>query len=450
LLKLEDLTYKNYKLFINVCDFIIMELREIKEVVTSQAEEIKEKWQKTKIIKRHVDKNRLKGYLSYPNILAILGIRRCGKSILSIQLLKDEKYGYVNFDDERLANFNYKDFDKVLQAFVELYGEVEYIILDEPHNIEKWELFANRLRRTKKVIITGSNSKMLSGELATFLTGRYIDFVLFPFSFDEFLDYKEFSFEEKDAYSINKIGAVKKYLEEYIKIGGLPEAYLFGREILVRIYSDIIEKDIIKRLKIKRKATFKEFAKYLISLSGSEFTLSKLKNVFGVKDVHTIKNWISGMEDAFLIKMLQRFSPKLKEQFIAPKKVYCMDTGLGNVISYKLSENRGRLIENLVAIELLRRKSYWLNNWEIFYWKDYQQNEVDFVIKEGLEIKQLIQVTCASSKDEIERREIKALIKASELLKCEDLLIITWDYEDEIKVNSKAIMCLPLWKWLLK
>jgi uncharacterized protein len=427
-----------------------MELIEIKRVITSQAEEIKERFEKTKVIERHVDKNRLKSYLSHPNILAILGIRRCGKSILSIQLIKDEKYGYINFDDERLSNFNYKDFDKILQAFVELYGELEYIILDEPHNIEKWELFVNRLRRTKKIIITGSNSKMLSGELATFLTGRYIDFVLFPFSFSEFLDYKEFSFEEKDVYSINKIGAAKKYLEEYIKIGGLPEAYIFGREILVRIYSDIIEKDIIKRLKIKNKATFKEFAKYLISLSGSEFTLSKLKNVFGVKDVHTLKNWISGMEDAFLVKILQRFSPKLKEQFIAPKKIYCIDTGLGNVIGYKLSENKGRQIENLVAIELLRKISYKIGNFEIFYWKDYQQNEVDFVIKEGLKVNQLIQVTYASSKDEIEKREIRALIKASDLLKCKNLLIITWDYEDEIKVNNKTIKCLPLWKWLLE
>jgi predicted AAA+ superfamily ATPase len=427
-----------------------MELIEIKRVITSQAEEIKERFEKTKVIERHVDKNRLKSYLSHPNILAILGIRRCGKSILSIQLIKDEKYGYINFDDERLANFNYKDFDKILQAFVELYGELEYIILDEPHNIEKWELFVNRLRRTKKIIITGSNSKMLSGELATFLTGRYIDFVLFPFSFSEFLDYKEFSFEEKDVYSINKIGAAKKYLEEYIKIGGLPEAYIFGREILVRIYSDIIEKDIIKRLKIKSKATFKEFAKYLISLSGSEFTLSKLKNVFGVKDVHTLKNWISGMEDAFLVKILQRFSPKLKEQFIAPKKIYCIDTGLGNVIGYKLSENKGRQIENLVAIELLRKISYKIGNFEIFYWKDYQQHEVDFVIKSGSDIKQLIQVTYASSKDEIDKREIKALIKASDLLKCKNLLIITWDYEDEIKANNKTIKCLPLWKWLLE
>jgi hypothetical protein len=242
---------------------------------------------------------------------------------------------------------------------------------------------------------------------------------------------------------------VKKYLEEYIRIGGLPEAYLFGREILVRIYSDIIEKDIIRRLKIKRKTTFKEFAKYLISLSSSELTLSKLKNVFGVKDVHTIKNWVSGMEDAFLVKILQRFSPKLKEQFIAPKKIYCIDTGLGNVISYKLSEDKGKLIENLVAIELLRKISYKIDSFEIFYFKDYQQNEIDFVLKEGLKVKQLVQVTYASSKDEIEKREIKALLKASELLKCKDLLCITWDYEDEVKAENKKIVFKPLWKWLL-
>jgi predicted AAA+ superfamily ATPase len=140
----------------------------------------------------------------------------------------------------------------------------------------------------------------------------------------------------------------------------------------------------------------------------------------------------------------------LKEQFIAPKKIYCIDTGLGNVIGYKLSENKGRQIENLVAIELLRKISYKIGNFEIFYWKDYQQHEVDFVIKSGSDINQLIQVTYASSKDEIDKREIKALIKASDLLKCKNLLIITWDYEDEIKANNKTIKCLPLWKWLLE
>ncbi|MCM8803549.1 MAG: ATP-binding protein [Candidatus Omnitrophica bacterium] len=427
-----------------------MELEEIKRVIIAQKEEIKEKFEKTKIIERETNKNKLRKYLLAPNMLVILGIRRCGKSIFSLQIFEGMKYGYINFDDERLAEFTTKDFDKLLQSFYELYGEIEHIILDEPHNIEGWELFANRLRRTKKVIITGSNSRLLSGELASRLTGRYIDFILFPFSFREFLHYNDVILSKEDFYSTKKIAVVKKNLNDHLKVGGLPEAYLFGKEILVRIFSDIVEKDIIKRMKIKKKSIFKESAKYLISNSGSELTLSKLKNIFEIKDLHTIKDWINGMEEAYLIKIINRFSPKLKEQFIAPKKVYCTDIGIVNTIGFKLSQDIGRIIENLVTVELLRRKSYWFNDWEIYYWKDYQQREVDFVIKEGLNIKQLIQVTYASGKDEIEKREIKALLKASEQLKCKDLLVITWDYEDEVKIKNKKIVFKPLWRWLLE
>lgn len=389
--------------------------------------------------------------------MLILGIRRCGKSILSWQILKERiPFPYINFDDERLIGFRAQDFDRLLQAFYELYGDFEYIILDEPHNIKGWELFVNRLRRTKKVIITGSNSKMLAGELATHLTGRYIDFVLFPFSFREFIKFKNFSFQKKDFYSIKKIGLLKKLLEEYLKTGGFPESYFFGREILVRIYADIIEKDVLKRYKVKKKTTFKEASKYLISNASSDFSLNKLKNVFGIKDIHTMKNWLSILEDGYLIFVLERFSFKLKEQAIAPKKIYCVDTGLANVIGFRFSEDKGKMIENLVAVELLRRKNYWHNNWEIYYWKNYQQNEVDFVIKEGQKIKQLIQVCYDIENFKTKEREIKSLIKASKNLGCDDLLIIAWDYESEEKIlsssadrNEKEIKFVPLWKWLL-
>jgi len=434
-----------------------MKLEELKRIIISQKEEIDEKIKREKIILRNVDFSKLKKYISFPNILLILGIRRCGKSILSWQILKGkEPFPYINFDDERLIEFTTKDFDKLLQAFYELYGDFDYLILDEPHNITGWELFINRLRRTKKVIITGSNSKMLAGELATHLTGRYMDFVLSPFSFQEFLKFKNFSFENKDFYSIKKIGLLKKMLEDYLKTGGFPESYLFGREILVRIYTDILEKDVLKRYKVKKKKTFKEVSKFLISNSSSDFSLNKLKNVFGIKDIHTMKNWISFLENAYLILVLERFSFKLKEQAIAPKKIYCVDTGLANVIGFRLSEDRGKLIENLVAVELLRRKNYWHTNWDIFYWKNHQQNEVDFVIKEGKRIKQLIQVCYDIENFKTKEREIKSLIKASRDLGCDDLLVITWDYESGEKVvtsstdkKEKGIKFIPLWKWLL-
>jgi predicted AAA+ superfamily ATPase len=437
-----------------------VKIQELKKVIISQREEIEEKSKNEKIIPREVDFLKLKKYLSLPNILLILGVRRCGKSVLSWQILKDLKsLPYINFDDERLFDFTSKDFDLLLQAFYELYGDFDYVVLDEPHNIQGWELFVNRLRRTKKVIITGSNSNLLSGELATHLTGRYIDFTLFPFSFREFLRFYDFSPSLEDAYSTKKEAQVKKLLDDYLSTGGFPERLIFGREILVRIYSDIIEKDILTRYKIKKKKTFRELTRYLISNFSSEISFNKLKNIFGIKDVHTLKNWISFLESAYLIFILERFSFKLKEQFIAPKKVYCIDTGLADVMGFKLMEDKGKLMENLVAVELLRRKSYWYNSWEIYYWKDHQQNEVDFVIKEGKDVIQLIQVCYDLEMHKTKEREIKSLLKASKELRCDNLTIINWDYhgEEEVqnqlergKKSKKFIKFIPLWRWLIE
>lgn len=427
-----------------------MKSEELKRIIIAQREEIAEKFQKENIILREVDFSQLKKYLSIPNILAILGVRRCGKSILSWEILGNKRlFPYINFDDERLVEFDKKDFDKLLEVFYEIYGDFEYIILDEPQNISNWELFINRIRRTKRVIITGSNSRMISGELATHLTGRYIDFVLFPFSFREFLQSKNYSFQKEDFYSTKSAGLVKNFLEDYLKTGGFPETYFLGRELLVRIYSDILQKDVLKRFKLKKKTTFREITKYLITNISSEFSMNRLKNIFEIKDVHTLKNWLSFLQDAYLIFILERFSFKLKEQAIAPKKIYCIDTGLANSIGFAFSENKGRIIENLVAVELLRRKNYWHRDWEIYYWKDHQQNEVDFVINEGKRIKKLIQVCINIEEIKTRDREIKGLIKASKELNCDDLLIITFDHEGKDKYASKLIKFMPLWKWLL-
>jgi len=421
----------------------------IREIVIEQRREIEEILSSERIIEREI-KDISKEYLKYPNVLAILGVRRCGKSTFSWQIFSGKKFAYINFDDERLIDLKKEDLNKVLQVFYEIYGsDLENIILDEPHNIFGWELFVNRLRRTKKVIITGSNSKLLSGELVTRLTGRYIDFTLFPFSFREFLSFEKF--EIKEITTLER-GRIMNFLREYLENGGFPEFLKYRKSsILQRIYSDIITKDVIKRLKIKKETELKKIASFLVSNFSKEITYSSLKNLTQVKNLITISKWVNALKDAYLFFILERFSPKLKQQILAPKKVYCIDNGIINAIAFKISENFGRLMENLVAIELFRRKSYWFNNWEIYYFKDYQQREVDFVIKEGIRVKQLIQVTYASSKDEIEQREIKALEKAYELFKKDkpELLMITWDYEDILEKDNLEIKCIPLWKWLL-
>jgi len=319
--------------------------------------------------------------------------------------------------------------------------------LDEIQNVKKWELFVNRLRRTKKVIVTGSNSNLLSGELATHITGRYIHINLFPFSFREYLDLKQFN--KSKAYSTKENAQIMNFLRAYLELGGFPEANKFGKAMVSRIYEDILTKDVLLRYKIKKFAELKKLAKYLVTNFCDEISYSRLTSLTDAKHIATISNWISYLENSFLILKLERFAFKLRQQFIAPKKIYCIDTGIVNVIGFKFSENRGKFMENCVAIELQRKKSLEADI-EIYYWKDYQQNEVDFVVKRRKDIQQLIQVTYISNKLELKEREIKSLYKASKELKCKNLVVITWDYESEEKVDNKKIKYVPLWKWLLQ
>lgn len=418
---------------------------DLKGIIKEQRQELERIEREERIIER----DRLKearSYLNYPNIVVITGIRRCGKSVFSYLMDKGSRFAYINFDDERLVGLKAEELDKVLQAFYELYGDIEYIILDEPQNIEGWELFANRLRRTKKLIITGSNSQLLSGELATHLTGRYIAIKLFPFSFKEFLDFK--GIELLKAYTTQEKAKIFGALQEYLAFGGFPEVYKFGKPIVLGIYETILNKDLILRYNIRKAREFKDLAKYLLSNSSEEITYSRLSRNMGIKHVSTISNWISYMENAFLIFKLERFDFKLKQQFIAPKKIYCCDTGLVDLIGFKFSENYGKILENSIAIELQRRKEKNINL-EIYYWKDARQNEVDFVVKDGAKIFQLIQATYINNRQELKESRINSLIEASNHLKCNNLLFITWDFEGNEKSGAKEIKFIPLWKWLM-
>jgi len=427
-----------------------MEIKKIKKIIIDQKEEVAEFFKDEKIIEREVDLKRLKKYLNYPNILVISGVRRSGKSVLALQILEKEKYGYLNFDDERLAGFTAEDFNKVLEVFYELEGDLDYFIFDEIQNIKNWELFANRLRRTKKIIITGSNANLLSGELATYLTGRYINFTLYPFSFQEFLKYQGKKFGKNDFYSTKKISQIKKLFNRYTDKGGFPETYKLGQAIISNIFEDIIIKDILLRYKIKNQSAFKEMANYLLANFGQEISYSKLSNIFKIKDVHTTKNYVSYLSSTYLIFILERFSFKLKQQAIAPKKVYGIDTGLMNHLAFQFSENSGRLIENIIFLEFLRRKSYSKNDLEIYYWQDYSHKEVDFIIKKGKKIIQLIQICLNLGKTQTKEREIKALEKAMREFGLKQGIIITEDEEDEIKIGNKKIKVIPAYQWLLE
>jgi predicted AAA+ superfamily ATPase len=413
----------------------------VKSAIVDKEEELRNKVKTERIVERELKIEKI----SEDVASIITGVRRCGKSILAFLLTQQKNAAYVNFEDERLQ-LKQEELNTILEAIASLKGEVEFIVFDEIQYVNGWERFVSRILPTKKVIITGSNARLMSKEFSTFLTGRHINFELFPFSFREYLFLNNFS---PNIYLTKDIAKTKNLLVEYLKMGGFPLTYKVGRYFLSENYRDIVERDVVQRYNIRVRNALKDLAKYYISNCAQEVSFNKLKNILNLKSVHTVKNYSLYLSAAYLVFLLEKYSPKLKESIIAPKKVYCIDNGIVNTIGFKIAENLGNFMENLVAIELLRRRSYWFKEWEVYYWKDSQQNEVDFLIKEGLGVKQLIQVTYASGKDEVESREIKSLIKASDQLNCRDLQIITWDYEDELKLENRVIKFLPLWKWLI-
>jgi hypothetical protein len=389
----------------------------------------------------------------------IIGVRRAGKSslmILTIGKLGKERSVYINFENRKLLPLTEKYFDAIVELIYErnLLNKFErlYLFLDEVQRIEGWERYVRSIydefKGRIKIFISGSTSKLTASKLSYLLSGRHLTTYVFPLSFREFLSFKDFKipklFVEEDR------AKVFGFLKEYIEFGGFPEVVLSNKkeEMLETLMLDIINRDVLPYV-TKRKEVVEDFVYFLCSNSGKLLTFNKMAKLFARVSVVTAQKIFELLKDVLLFFDFMFFSPTVKAQLQYPRKIVCVDSGFINQFGFKFSEDRGRLIENLVGIELLRRFGL-VGKTKIFYWKDYQQHEVDFVIKEGLEIKQLIQVTYASSKDEIDKREINALLKASELLKCENLLIITWDYEDEIKANSKTIKCLPLWKWLLE
>lgn len=419
-------------------------VEEIRTAIVDREEEIKQKFEKETMIEREAE-NKIERLISRDAALIITGVRRCGKSIFAFMLSKGKECSYVNFEDERMP-VEAKELNSVMEAIYSLKGENPGILVfDEIQNVYGWEKFIARLIQNKKIIITGSNARLLSKELATYLTGRHIDFTLFPFSFREFLKFENF---EPNVHLTKDIAKTKNSLRTYLETGGFPLAYKIGKLFLIENYKDIIERDIVQRYKIKYVRVLKDLARHLISNISKEFSYNKLRNVLGVKSVHTIINYAGYLQNAYLIFVVERFSFKLKEQMLAPKKVYCIDTGLANVLGFKTSEKYGSLIENSVAVELFRKKSL-DRNLEIYYWKDHQQREVDFVVKAGRSVRQLIQV-CYDMEDlATKERETASLLKAGKELKCRNLLLITWDYDGEEEMDNRKLKFIPLWRWLL-
>ncbi len=387
-------------------------------------------------------------FLDSDLIKVITGPRRAGKSVFAILLLKDKDFAYINFDDENLLKIENQD--EIIKGLFEVYKKPQFILFDEIQNLKNWELFVNKLqRRGYNLILTGSNARLLSKELATALTGRHFAIEVLPFSFNEFLRARGLEFNRESLLLPETKGKILNTLTEFLKNGGYPEIVvknLDTKSYLDTLFDAVLLKDVVKRYKVRFTQKIYDLALYLISNFSGEFSYNKLKNILKFNSVNTIQNYARYIEESYLVILLNRFSYKMKEQLKSPKKIYAIDLGLIAAKSFQFSPNTGRLMENLVLVELLK-KDYKPNE-NVFYYKTRNQKEVDFVLKDNLEIKTLIQVLYQTDDLTVEKRELKALMEASQELNCEDLLVITWDKEGETMIKKKKIKFIPLWKWL--
>ena len=416
----------------------------LREVLIEQQKRIRA--QKSQNFVEREKLHEIKNFVKTNHAVIITGVRRCGKSVFLSQIANTffDSYYYVNFEDERLADFDLNDFNRLYEICLEHFGKSKTFFLDEVQNIAGWERWVRRMRDDGfKFFITGSNARLLSKELATLLTGRHLQFSIFPFSFKEFLKLRGFDLQKNDIYITERRALIQKYFSEYVKKGGFPEYLKDNRiEILQEYFNDIVQRDIVERYSIKNIKQLKELAKYLITNTANLTTYNQLKKITGIKSVNTAIKYFSYLENAYLLLSEKYFSYSLKRQISNPFKVFAIDHGLRGAISFKFSRDFGRIFETIVAIELKRR------NKEIYYWKNLLKEEVDFVVK-GNNAKELMQVSYDVSDIRTRERETKILVKAGKELKCKNLLVITEDYEAQEKRSSKRIKFIPLWKWLL-
>lgn len=385
-------------------------------------------------------------FVSHKINIVVTGHRRVGKSTFLLQWMRKHyknDFYYFDFSDERILDFKTKDFQLLQEVLLEQFGDKKIFFLDEIQGKPNWDKFVNRLYTGGyRFFITGSNAELLSKEISTYLTGRHYDILIYPFSFEEYLRFKNF----KENYKTTKGKTeINKLLKEYIKNGGFPEVVVYDNpDILTSIYADVINRDILNRYNIADENTFKKLALFLITNYSKEFSYTSLKNNFNMGSTHTAKKYVSYLINGYILFELNKYDPSLKNQERAAKKIYCIDTGLINQMAFKFSENLGKLYENIVFLEILRK------NKKVYFYRTDKNWEVDFLIQEKNKIISAIQVCYDLADPKTKERELKSLLYACDKFGLKEGIIITKDLDKEEKINNKIIKYIPLYKWLIE
>ncbi|MBS3781155.1 MAG: ATP-binding protein [Candidatus Thermoplasmatota archaeon] len=412
----------------------------------------------------HVKREFDKIFLENDKILTIIGPRRAGKTYLCYQLiewLKDEvpedNILYINFEDERLHPLEGDELTKLLDIYYELFSPEEgkkYFFLDEIQEMEHWEKWCRRIDEQEKdikLILTGSTSKLLSKELSTSLRGRTLNWKVFPFSFKEFLKTKDIDIDYEDRnifYSTKKRSRMKALFNEYLRDGGFPEIVLEEEEMLKKktlqeYFSTIYYKDIIERFNVGNIPALEDFLKMRLDNFTGQMTLTQsrnnLKSIGHSVGKATLKKYLNHAEEVFFLFKLEAYSTSRKKRSRNPRKIYAIDTGLVNAVRFDFSEEYGPALENIVFIELKRREK------DVYYHKN--EDECDFIIKEGRDIKSAIQVT--KTLEGTRERELQGLEDAMEEYDLEEGLVLTENEKDDLVLDGKEIYVLPVWLWLL-
>lgn len=373
-------------------------------------------------------------------IVVITGIRRCGKSTLMRQMAHQySEFLYVNFDDDRLMDFTLADFPTLMLVFEKTSPGVKVLFIDEIQNVTGWERFIRRIHdEGYKVFLTGSNASLLSAELGTRLTGRYAKITLFPFSFREVLRFRSVS---TDRITEKKKAAILAEFDRYLAGGGFPEYLKYkDPEYLKQTYDDILYRDIVSRFGIREVKGFRQLAHYLFTNAANPATYNALKKVLGFRSVASVRDYTGFLEEAYLVFECFRHDFSLKKQYVTEKKIYCIDTGMRNAVAFRFSYDRGRMLENLVYIELLRRGR------SVYFFRN--PGECDFITEEGGTVTAAIQV-CYELTRENRDREIAGLAGAMGRYGLTEGIILTGNQEETFVQGVTTVHILPAWKWLI-